>query len=155
MIRNLVFCASFGLSVATSFAQTPASPPPAYAPAAPAPATAPPATPRDWESLSPEQRQVLQGYQGKWNSLPPERQQALAKGSQRWISMTPQQRAGAQQREVRESFNRFRQMPPERRQQLRQQWRQMTPDQRHGAVQPQRLAPPPVHAAPPPHRVPH
>jgi hypothetical protein len=36
---------------------------------------------------------------------------------------------------VRESFNRFRQMPLERRQQLRQQWRQMTPEQRHRAAQ--------------------
>jgi hypothetical protein len=46
---------------------------------------------------------------------------------------------------VRESFNRFRQMPPERRQQLRQQWRQMTPEQRHRAVQGMRPASPPHH----------
>ena len=98
-----------------------------------------------WSSMSPQQQQLLHGYQDKWDSLPPERQQALAKGSQRWLSMTPRtavecaaalhvngapcrrssaKRCGSagsstracrpeQQQRVRESFNRFRQMPPE------------------------------------------
>jgi hypothetical protein len=35
-----------------------------------------------------------------------------------------------QQQHVRESFNRFRQMPPEKRTELRRQWRQMSPEQR-------------------------
>jgi predicted Fe-S protein YdhL (DUF1289 family) len=48
---------------------------------------------------------------------------------------------------VREQFNRFRQMPPERRQQLRQQWRQMTPEQRRRVIQ---RAPPPRAALPHP-----
>jgi hypothetical protein len=37
---------------------------------------------------------------------------------------------------VRESFNRFRQMPPEKRTELRKQWRQMSPAQRRGVIQP-------------------
>jgi hypothetical protein len=40
-----------------------------------------------------------------------------------------------QQQRVRESFNRFRQMPPEKRTELRKQWRQMSPAQRRGVVQ--------------------
>jgi hypothetical protein len=46
-----------------------------------------------------------------------------------------------QQQRVRESFNRFRQMPPDRRMELRRQWRQMTPEQRRRGIQ--RAAPPP------------
>jgi hypothetical protein len=84
---------------------------------------APPAevvpAPRAWGSLSPQQQQLLQKYQGNWNALPADRQQALARGSQRWLSMTPEQRAGAQQR-----FSQWRAMPPEQRQVLRQRWQQ-------------------------------
>jgi hypothetical protein len=77
MIRYLAICAILALTAVTGYAQSPVPAPPA--------ASAPPsaAAPRAWESLSPQQRQVLQGYQGQWNSLPPERQQALARGSQR------------------------------------------------------------------------
>jgi hypothetical protein len=75
--------------------------------------------PHDWQSLSPQQQQLLQGYRDNWHNLPPERQQALAKGSDRWLGMTPEQREGAQQR-----FNQWRAMPPDQRQLLRQRWQQ-------------------------------
>ena len=86
-----------------------------------APGVAPPraAAPRQWQSLSQPQQQLLQKYQGQWESLPAERQQALARGSQRWLSMSPEQRSNAQQR-----FGQWRAMPPEQRQLLRQRWQQ-------------------------------
>jgi hypothetical protein len=87
------------------------------APAGPTPGGAAAAAPQSWQSLSPQQQQVLKGFQGKWDSLPPEKQQSLAKGSQRWLSMTPEQRGGAEQR-----FKQWRELPPEQRQQLRQRW---------------------------------
>ena len=99
MIRALLICAGLLLSAAV-FAQ--GAPPASQDP-----------EPKAWSSLSPEQQQVLQNYQGKWSSLPAERQQALAKGSERWAAMTPEQRSGAQQR-----FQQWRAMPPEQRQVL-------------------------------------
>ncbi len=114
MIRALVLGASLCLAAANSSV---AQEPPGPQTAAPAPGAA--AAPRAWQTLSPQQQQVLQGFQGKWDTLPPEKQQALAKGSQRWISMTPEQRAGAQQR-----FKQWHAMPPEQRQLLRQRWQQ-------------------------------
>jgi len=118
-MRCAVLCAGLFVASATiSYAQS--SPPVDAAPVAPfaAPAAGPPA-PRPWSSLSPEQQQLLQHYQGKWDSLPADRQQSLAKGSQRWLTMTPEQRASAQQR-----FSQWRAMPPEQRQVLRQRWQQ-------------------------------
>jgi hypothetical protein len=106
----VVFLAAGGVC----FAQTaPSAGPPAEPPVAEA------SGPRAWQSLSPQQQQLLHGFQDKWNSLPPERQQSLAKGSQRWLSMTPEQRSSAQQR-----FQQWRSLPPEQRQQLRQRWQQ-------------------------------
>ena len=57
-----------------------------------------PAAPRSWQSLSPQQQQLLHSFQGNWDSLPAEKQQALARGSDRWIHMTPEERSGAQER---------------------------------------------------------
>ena len=109
MIRAVFFSVCLIAAAANStFAQAPP-------PAAPAEATAT----REWQSLSPDQQHLLQGYQDKWNSLPPDRQQSLAKGSQRWLSMTPEQRSSAQQR-----FSQWRSMPPEQRQELRNRWQQ-------------------------------
>src|ERR1700722_4101176 len=78
-----------------------------------------PAAPRSWQSLSPQQQQLLHGFQGNWDSLPAEKQQSLARGSDRWIHMTPEERTGAQDR-----FKQWRALPPEQRQQLRERWRQ-------------------------------
>jgi hypothetical protein len=38
---------------------------------------------------------------------------------------------------VRAAFQRFRQLPPERRRQLRQRWNNATPEQRQQQLQPQ------------------
>jgi Protein of unknown function (DUF3106) len=78
-----------------------------------------PAGPRSWQSLSPQQQQLLHNFQGNWDSLPAEKQQSLARGSDRWIHMTPEERSGAQDR-----FKQWRALPPEQRQQLRERWRQ-------------------------------
>jgi ABC-type transporter MlaC component len=81
--------------------------------------SAEPATPRSWQSLTPQQQQLLHNFQGNWDSLPAEKQQALTRGSDRWIHMTPEERSGAQER-----FKTWRALPPEQRQQLRERWRQ-------------------------------
>jgi Protein of unknown function (DUF3106) len=111
MVRALMLCALLLGAAAPSLAQE--TPGPA------AEAGEAPATPRSWQSLSPQQQQLLHNFQGKWDSLPPEKQQALSRGSQRWIGMTPEQRSGAQER-----FKQFRALPPEQRQLLRQRWQQ-------------------------------
>ena len=36
-----------------------------------------------WESLSPQQRQLLGNFESKWAQLPPQRQSKLARGRQR------------------------------------------------------------------------
>jgi Protein of unknown function (DUF3106) len=120
MIRASFLCVSLFVAAANvSLAQSPPAPPPTEAVQTPAP--------RAWSTLSAQQQQLLQKYQGSWNGLPADRQQALAQGSQRWLSMTPEQRYGAQQR-----FSQWRAMPPEQRQVLRQRWQQfksLPPDQ--------------------------
>ncbi len=103
-----------------------------------------PATPRSWQSLSPQQQQLLHNFQGNWDSLPADKQQALTRGSDRWIHMTPEERSGAQERfktwralppdqrqQLRERWHQFKALPPERQQQIRQQFnnfRQMSPE---------------------------
>lgn len=107
VIRALFFCVCLGVATAQpALAQTAAAP-------------GQPAAPQSWQSLSPQQQQLLHKYQDNWNSLPPGRQQALATGSQRWLSMSPEQRSGAQQR-----FNQWRQLAPEQRQAVRQRWQE-------------------------------
>ncbi len=113
IVRALLLSA-WVLAAGTCLAQEPPAPPVA----APTPAGES-AAPRSWPSLSPQQQQLLQNFQGRWDSLPPEKQQALARGSQRWTGMSPEQRAGAQQR-----FQQWRALPPEQRQQIRQRWQQ-------------------------------
>jgi hypothetical protein len=78
-----------------------------------------PATPRSWQSLSPQQQQLLHNFQGNWDTLPADKQAALARGSDRWVHMTPEERSGAQER-----FKTWRALPPEQRQQLRERWHQ-------------------------------
>src|ERR1700722_17347962 len=78
-----------------------------------------PATPRSWQSLSPQQQQLLHNFQGNWDTLPADKQAGLARGSDRWIHMTPEERSGAQER-----FKTWRALPPEQRQQLRERWHQ-------------------------------
>src|SRR5271168_1221448 len=66
-----------------------------------------PASPRSWQSLSPQQQQLLHNFQGNWDSLPADKQQSLARGSDRWIHMSPEERSGAQDR-----FKQWRALPP-------------------------------------------
>ena len=113
-IVKALLLSAWVLAAGTCLAQEPPAPPVA----APAPAGEP-AAPRSWQSLSPQQQQLLQNFQGRWDSLAPDKQQALARGSQRWIGMSPEQRAGAQQR-----FKQWRALPPEQRQIIRQRWQQ-------------------------------
>jgi hypothetical protein len=108
VMRAMILSACLALCAGVSMAQE-----------APPPAAAEPATPRAWQSLSPQQQQLLQNFQGRWDSLPPDKQQALARGSQRWINMSPEQRSGAQER-----FKQWRALPPEQRQVIRQRWQQ-------------------------------
>jgi hypothetical protein len=124
MIKALILGACLFLAEANAGIAQEAA---ASGPASGAPNAAAPA-PQSWQSLSPPQQQVLQGFQGRWDALPPEKQQALANGSQRWLSMTPEQRGGAEQR-----FKQWHALPPEQRQELRQRWHEfnsLPPEQR-------------------------
>ena len=46
-----------------------------------------------------------------------------------------------EQQRVRETFRRYRDMPPERREELRERWQEMTPEQREAFHQRWRTAP--------------
>ena len=64
MMRALLVCASVFLAASNlGLAQAPPSVPAA------------PAAPMKWQSLSPQQQQLLHGFQDKWDNLPPDRQQ--------------------------------------------------------------------------------
>ena len=69
MIKALLVCAAV-LVATTNVSRAQVPDPPAEAPA-----------PRPWQSLTVEQRQVLEKYQNHWSDLPVERQQSLARGS--------------------------------------------------------------------------
>jgi hypothetical protein len=138
VVRALLLSA-WVLAAGTGLAQEPPAQPPS-ALAAPA---GEPATPRAWQSLSPQQQQLLQNFHDRWDSLPAEKQQSLARGSQRWINMSPEQRSGAQER-----FKQWRALPPEQRQVIRQRWQQFKARRAASAVAADDAAAAPwIHAA--------
>lgn len=70
-----------------------------------------------WESLSMEQRQVLQQVEQQWDRLPAERQQRLRRGANRYEQMNRQQRNQAQNQQ-----RRYQSLSPQQRQTIRQRF---------------------------------
>ena len=70
----------------------------------------PPPPPRPWQSLSPDERNILAPLGDKWNTFPPERQARMLERAQQWKSLPPDQREAIRQRI--------------------DQWQKMTPQQR-------------------------
>jgi hypothetical protein len=88
-----------------------------------------------WQSLSPDERRVLEPIAGDWPRMPGYQQERL-KGAARhypsmqpiqkerfetrirdWAAMTPDQRKAA-----RETFQGLRKLPPEKQHELRERW---------------------------------
>ena len=69
-----------------------------------------------WDTLTPEQQQVLDRFANDWDSMPAERQQRLATGADRWLGMSTDERQSAQQR-----FERWRNLDTDRRDLIREQ----------------------------------
>ncbi len=62
-----------------------------------------------WETLSEEQRKILEPVAEKWDSLPREKQLRLQKGAKRWASMPQDQR-----RKVKDQFKKWEKLSPGR-----------------------------------------
>lgn len=81
-----------------------------------------------WDSLTPQQQQVLKPMQDDWAQLPPERQEKMAARAARWESMTPEQRQKAEAR-----MQRWQELTPEQKQKMRERrekFSKMNPEQR-------------------------
>ena len=114
----------------------------------------------DWDSLTPQQREVLIApIRERWNSDPDQRPRML-EHAQRWKDMSPDQRKQArkgmrrfehmtpqQREEARALFEQMKTLSPEQRKELREDWRQMTPEQRRAWME--RHAPKALPATPP------
>jgi hypothetical protein len=68
-----------------------------------------------WQSLNPEQRRVIRKRYQQFKMLPEGEQARIRKNFRQFQSLTPEQR-----RELRQ---RFRDLPPQERQRLREKWR--------------------------------
>jgi len=83
----------------------------------------------DWDSLTPEQQQVLGDFRERWDSMPADRRDRLKAKAERWRSMPPEQRDA-----IRERWRALKPLPPEAREALRQKWQSLTPEERREAV---------------------
>ena len=103
---------------------------------APARADDPPSPPertKQWQKLTPEERERLRQRWHEFQKLPPERQQELRervnefrklppeervrvrKNFERWQQLSPEEK-----QRIREKYQRFQQLPPEEKQKLRE-----------------------------------
>ena len=98
-------------------------------------AAAPIAPARDWQQLSPSQRDILSPLGGDWNQLDAERRSKWLELAARYPSMTPDEQSRMRARmsywaslsqreriEARERYKRLQAMPPDQREALRKQW---------------------------------
>lgn len=83
----------------------------------------------DWDSLAPEQQQVLSDFRERWDSMPPDRRERLKAKAERWRSMPPEQRDA-----LRERWRALKPLPPEAREALRQKWPSLSPEERRDAM---------------------
>jgi hypothetical protein len=110
--------------------------------------------PVPWNSLSPEERRVLEPVAPDWPRLPGYQQQRLKGAAKKypemqpiqkerfesrlrdWASMTPDQRKAA-----RETYQGLRKLPPEKQHELRERWLQQR-EREHRSAPPSSGPPP-------------
>ena len=110
---------------------------------------------KHWDRLPAGQQEDLARGVTRWQNMTPEQReraeatpQAMAATCHRTIvsacaSAIPSSSSFSpdEQQRVREAFRRYRDMPPERREELRERWQEMTPEQREAFHQRWRTAP--------------
>ena len=91
-----------------------------------------------WRDLPDDVRQTLAPIANRWDSLTPRQQQQMLRRAgdknlknraQEWEKMSPEER-----QQVRNARQRFQQMPPAQRRELRDQWKNMSPEERREAI---------------------
>jgi len=91
----------------------------------------------DWHQLPAETRETLAPMEKRWDKLNPQQQHNLVRRSQdqnfknraeRWNNLSPEER-----QRIVEARKRFKDMPPERRKELRNRWENMTEEERRAA----------------------
>ena len=98
------------------------------------PPPSPPLQPKQWQKLTPEERQRLHQRWLEFQNLPPQRKQELRQRAQEFHNLPPEERARVRQNfdrwqklspedkaRVREKYQHFQQLPPEQKQKIREQ----------------------------------
>lgn len=71
-----------------------------------------------WQSLSSEEQNALQKYQGNWSQYSSDRQQRMRHGAQRYLELPPDKR-----REVEQRRREYENLSSEERKRLREEYR--------------------------------
>ncbi len=91
---------------------------------------------RDYETLSPEEKERLNRKYREWKSLPPEKQELLRRRMKRWDALPPEDRSlyerrfhqwqnlSPEERErIRERLDKWNRLPDEEKEKIRRQFR--------------------------------
>ena len=96
-----------------------------------------PVEPIEWDQLPAETRETLAPMADRWDRLKPQQQHRLVrragdKGFQeraeRWNNLSPEERD-----KIQKARQRYKDMPPERREKLRKRWENMSEEERKAA----------------------
>ena len=97
-----------------------------------------PEEPIEWDQLPAETRETLAPMADRWDRLKPQQQHRLVrragdKGFQeraeRWNNLSPEERE-----KIHKARQKFRDMPPEKREKLRKRWENMSEEERSVAM---------------------
>lgn len=96
-----------------------------------------PAEPIEWNQLSAETREILAPMAERWNNLKPHQQQKWLRRAEnkvfqdraeRWNNLSQEERD-----RIQKARQRFKDMPPEKREKLRTRWESMSEEERKAA----------------------
>ncbi|MDA7852413.1 DUF3106 domain-containing protein [Porticoccaceae bacterium] len=96
-----------------------------------------------WRDLPADTREVLAPIAERWDTLKPRQQHRLVRkvadktykhSADRWKSLSPEER-----QRIKQGRERFKDMPEEKRKELRQRWQNMSEEERREAVKARRV----------------
>ncbi|HKC50441.1 MAG TPA: DUF3106 domain-containing protein [Myxococcota bacterium] len=100
---------------------------------------------KQWQKLSPEERERLHQRWQQFQSLPPQRKEELRQRATEFRKLPPEERARVRQNfdrwqklspedkaRVREKFQRFQQLPPDQKQKIRERLKREDPGKGKG-----------------------
>ncbi len=91
----------------------------------------------NWNDLPADVRQTLAPMADRWDKLKPQHQHRLVRRAsnknvknkaERWEKLTPKER-----KRIKKARERFKDMPPEKRKELRERWENMSPEEKREA----------------------